>query len=66
MTYSNNTTFSDPMMMPKFQNTYGNMTGEMMSWGLETDKRYDPANFFNTGSNVSNALSLSRVKAISL
>ena len=59
VTYSNNTTFSDPMMMPKFQNTYGNMTGEMMSWGLETDKRYDPANFFNTGSNVSNALSLS-------
>ena len=45
VTYSNNTTFSDPMMMPKFQNTYGNMTGEMMSWGLETDKRYDPANF---------------------
>ena len=39
VTYSNNTTFSDPMMMPKFQNTYGNMTGEMMSWGLETDKR---------------------------
>ena len=69
VTYSNNTTFSDPMMMPKFQNTYGNMTGEMMSWGLETDKRYDPANFFNTGSNVSNFLSLQvmiRVKAISL
>lgn len=58
LTFSNNTTFSDPLMMPKFQNTYGNVSGDMMSWGNPTDYRYDPANFFNTGSNVANSLSL--------
>lgn len=58
VSFTNNTTFSDPMMMPKFQNTYGNIPGSVSSWGGHTDYRYDPSNFFNTGSNVSNALSL--------
>lgn len=58
VTFSNNTTFSDPLMMPKFQNTYGNVAGDMMSWGNPTDYRYNPANFFNTGSNVANSISL--------
>ena len=58
LTFSNNTTFSSPLMMPKFQNTYGNVTGETTSWGEKTDYRYDPKKFFNTGSNVSNSVSL--------
>ncbi len=58
ITYSNNTTFSNPLMMPKFQNTYGNVEGNMKSWGDPTDYRYDPSKFFNTGSNISNSLSL--------
>lgn len=58
LTYSNNTTFSAPLMMPKFQNTYGNIEGEAMSWGEKTDNRFDPKKFFNTGSNVSNSVSL--------
>lgn len=52
VTFSNNTTFSNPMMMPKFQNTYGNATNDVMSWGNPTNYRYDPINFFNTGSNI--------------
>lgn len=55
---SNNTTFSTPLMMPKFQNRYGNVEGEVSSWGGETAYRYDPDKFFNTGSNVSNSISL--------
>lgn len=58
LTFSNNTTFSKPLMMPDFQNVYGNEADDMMSWGGLTDYRYDPAKFFNTGSNVANSLSL--------
>ncbi|MDR0505196.1 MAG: SusC/RagA family TonB-linked outer membrane protein [Dysgonamonadaceae bacterium] len=55
---SNSTMFSNPLMMPKFQNTYGNIAGETGSWGAPTDLRYDPVKFFNTGSNITNSLSL--------
>ena len=55
---SNSTTFSTPLMMPKFQNTYGNITGETGSWGNETAYSYSPEKFFNTGSNVSNSISV--------
>jgi TonB-linked SusC/RagA family outer membrane protein len=55
---SNSTTFSSAYVMPKMQNTYGTSSG-MFSWGDPTDRRYDPRNFFNTGSNVINSLSLS-------
>jgi TonB-linked SusC/RagA family outer membrane protein len=58
VTVSNNTTFSTPLVMPKFQNKYGNAPGEVTSWGKPTDYRYDPAKFFNTGANISNAVSL--------
>ncbi|MDR1518249.1 MAG: TonB-dependent receptor plug domain-containing protein, partial [Dysgonamonadaceae bacterium] len=59
LTVSNSTLFSNPMMMPKFQNTYGNRNGEVTSWGDATNYRYDPAKFFNTGSHASNSISLS-------
>lgn len=51
ITYSNSTTFSSPLKMPEFQNTYGNALGENVSWGkkLDTPTTYDPAQFFNTG-----------------
>jgi TonB-linked SusC/RagA family outer membrane protein len=59
VTYSNNTTFSNPLLMPKFQNTYGNVAGSGMSWGDPTDYRFDPGKFFNTGTNIANTVSLS-------
>jgi TonB-linked SusC/RagA family outer membrane protein len=59
ITVNNSTTFSKPLMMPKFQNTYGNAPGDVTSWGNKTNLRYKPDGFFNTGTNVSNSLSLS-------
>lgn len=58
---SNNTTFSSPFVMPKFQNTYGSEVGEFSSWGerLSAPVNYDPADFFQTGYNVSNSISIS-------
>jgi TonB-linked SusC/RagA family outer membrane protein len=58
VTVSNNTTFSTPLMTPKFQNKYGNIVGEAASWGGETDYRFDPTRFFNTGVNTQTNISL--------
>ena len=60
--YSNNTTFSSPFVLPQFQNTYGtDATAPNMSWGakLDTPSDYDPRDFFQTGFNTTNALSVS-------
>lgn len=60
--YSNNTTFSSPFVMPQFQNTYGTDSSEpAMSWGskLATPTDYDPRDFFQTGYNTTNAISVS-------
>lgn len=59
---ANNTTFSSPLVLPEFQNTYGpSETGSYYSWGskLTTPSSYDPADFFQTGVNVTNSASLS-------
>jgi len=58
---SNNTTFSSPFVMPEFQNTYGSEVGEFSSWGerLSAPVNYDPTDFFQTGYNVSNSISIS-------
>lgn len=59
---SNNTTFSAPLVLPKFQNTYGpTEVGSYYSWGskLSTPSSYDPKDFFQTGYNVTNTASLS-------
>lgn len=58
VTYSNNTSFSNPLMMPKFQNTYGNVEGVMGSWGarLATPSNFHPKDFFNTGLNEINSV----------
>lgn len=61
LTFTNNTSFSNPLMMYDFQNTYGNVPGSFFSWGekLATPSTYNPADFFRTGANVSNAITLS-------
>lgn len=58
---SNSTTFSSPFVLPEFQNTYGSEQGEYESWGqkLMVPTNYDPADFFQTGYNVNNSISLS-------
>jgi TonB-linked SusC/RagA family outer membrane protein len=61
VTYSNNTNFSSPFIMPKFQNTYGAEPGNYQSWGEKMDKpsSYNPADFFQTGYNTVNSVTLS-------
>lgn len=62
VTISNNTTFLRPMVTPEVQTTYGpTEPGSYFSWGnkLATPSTYDPADFFQTGYNVTNTASLS-------
>lgn len=59
---SSSVDFSHPFVMPRFQNTYGNVKGSYESWGpkLSTPSTYDPAkDFFRTGTNVMNSVTLS-------
>lgn len=61
ISYSSSADFSKPLLMPKFQNTYGNKAGMYESWGekLATPSSYDPAkDFFRTGTNFINALTV--------
>lgn len=60
LSYNNSTSFSAPMMMPKFQNIYGNREGELGSWGglLDTPSSFDPSDFFNTGMTEMNGFTL--------
>lgn len=61
ITLSNQTTFSNPLMMPEFQNQYGNTPGSYFSWGekLDTPSSYNPKKFFNTGVNLQSSVSMS-------
>jgi TonB-linked SusC/RagA family outer membrane protein len=58
---SNNSSFFSPFVLPKFQNRYGSDPGSYTSWGdsLATPSTYKPADFFQTGTNLTNTLSLS-------
>lgn len=58
LTVSNSTTFSKAYIMPEMQNRYGTSAG-LFSWGAATDCRYDPSDFFNTGTNIINSIALS-------
>ena len=61
VTVSNSTQFANPFVMPEFQNSYINRAGEVKSWGAKTPSaygNYDPKDFFNTGTNVQNNVSL--------
>ena len=59
--YANNTSFFNPFVTPEFQNTYGATSGSFQSWGqkLGTPSSYDPLDFFQTGWNETNSLSIS-------
>ncbi len=61
VTYSNSTQFYRAMATPEFQNTYGAAQGEFASWGekLNTPSDYDPVDFFQTGYNETNAVTVS-------
>ncbi|GHU99242.1 SusC/RagA family TonB-linked outer membrane protein [Bacteroidia bacterium] len=61
LSYSNQTTFLTPAMMPKFQKKYGNELNVFETWGSElaTPSSYDPADFFRTGSNIQHSLTFS-------
>ena len=61
VTVSNSTQFSKVFVMPEFQNSYINRANEVMSWGDKVDSpygKYDPKNFFNTGTNIQNTVAL--------
>ena len=60
--FSNSTSFSNAYIMPRFQNTYGTTeAGSYQSWGEKraTPAAYSPKDFFQTGYNVTNSLSIS-------
>ncbi len=62
VSFSNSTNFYRPFVMPQVQNTYGTSSpGTFDSWGAKMSEpgNYDPADFFRTGNNVSNSISLS-------
>jgi len=61
VTFSSSSEFSQPLMLPKFQNRYGNRDGMFDRWGnkLEVPGSYNPRDdFFNTGTNFINSLTL--------
>lgn len=51
----------NPLIMPKFQNIYGNVAGDYLTWGDKLDKptNYDPKDFFQTGFTFNNGFNLS-------
>lgn len=59
--YANNTSFFNPFVTPDFQNTYGASTGSLQSWGqkLGQPSSYDPLDFYQTGWNTTNSLTIS-------
>lgn len=61
VSYSNNTTFSSPFMLPRLQSTYGAKVGSYESWGskMTTPQSWSIDDFFQTGYNTQNSLSLS-------
>lgn len=62
LSVSNTTSFSSPLILPEFQNTYGQSeTGSYYSWGdkLTTPSTYKPEDFFQTGVNSTSSLSFS-------
>lgn len=61
VTYSNNTSFYSPFVTPEFQNTYSATSGSFQSWGqkLGQPSSYDPLDFYQTGWNETNSITLS-------
>lgn len=59
VTISNNTMFSRVSMLPEMQSKYGNLPNDINSWGPVVNSNYDPKDFFRTGANIINNVSLS-------
>jgi TonB-linked SusC/RagA family outer membrane protein len=62
ITASNSTMFTNPFVLPRFQNRYGQSEpGSYYSWGekLQTPSSYKPEDFFETGVNTTSALTFS-------
>ena len=61
VTISNSSQFANPFVMPKFQDQYVNRPGEIKTCGDKAASEfgtYEPADFFNTGTNIQNNISL--------
>lgn len=58
---SSSAEMANAFVLPKFQNTYGNLPNDPTSWGekMATPGSYDPKDFFKTGSTFNNSVSLS-------
>ena len=58
---SSSVEFANPFIMPEFQNTYGNVSGNYFSWGdkMEKPSSWEPKDFFNTGATFNNSFNLS-------
>lgn len=52
---------SNPFVLPKFQNIYGNVDGSYFSWGnrLENPATWEPKDFYQTGTMFTNSFNLS-------
>jgi len=62
VSYASSLQFSHPFVMHEFQNQYApSEAGSYFSWGgkLDTPSSYDPADFFQTATNISNSASIS-------
>jgi TonB-dependent SusC/RagA subfamily outer membrane receptor len=64
VSYSNNTTFSSPLMLPARQTSYGAKAGAYASWGskLESAPTWNIRDFFQTGYNSAHSVSVSAGK----
>lgn len=67
-TFSSNTEFLDPFIMPEFQNRYGTglngseAASSLFSWGAyipESGRGYSPTDYFQTGKTYTNAITVS-------
>jgi outer membrane protein OmpA-like peptidoglycan-associated protein len=64
VSYTNNTTFSSPLMLPGRQETYGAKPGSYASWGdkLETAPTWSIRDFFQTGYNTAHSFGVSAAR----
>lgn len=61
VTISSSAQMANPLVMPDFQSQYINRPGEIKTWGDKADSefgKYKPEDFFNTGTNIQNNVSL--------
>lgn len=62
VTYSNNTVFLSPFVMPDFQRNYGSVNGGYDSWSstpMAKPSSWSPEDFFQTGYNTTNSVGVS-------